>query len=327
MYRIMGKCYGLLIGVTYPNTSSYLPGCDNDILEVYKFLKGSGYNEVDILCDTDIFEQNSVSVVTSIPTYRNIVYSLFKMIYWARNNPSGKIFLHYSGHGTQVSDNNWVFDRELRKWRKEEDDGRDECIVSGDMGLIRDDQLKWLFSFMPSSITLFSLMDSCHSGTAFDLKYYLKSPNNPVTKTRQTDLNAYVLMLSGCKDEQFSQSSKFNGKWYGVMSYAFLQLTKYMKTYNVKELSICDFWRYMGIICNDFPQIPQASCSKNEFNNMKITCTDGIFELVKSQTFTRELSIVDEKGNGISDNRSWGMVEPVKNKHKYEKKNYYMKMR
>ena len=123
MYRIMGKCYGLLIGVTYPNTSSYLPGCDNDILEVYKFLKGSGYNEVDILCDTDIFEQNSVSVVTSIPTYRNIVYSLFKMIYWARNNPSGKIFLHYSGHGTQVSDNNWVFDRELRKWRKEEDDG------------------------------------------------------------------------------------------------------------------------------------------------------------------------------------------------------------
>ena len=27
-------------------------------------------------------------------------------------------YFYIIGHGTQVSDNNWVFDRELRKWRK-----------------------------------------------------------------------------------------------------------------------------------------------------------------------------------------------------------------
>ncbi len=325
----MVKSYGLLIGVTYPNTQMYLPGCDNDVLEIYKFLKGSGYEEFDVLCDTDIFKENNQSVSTRLPTFRNIVGSLFNMVRWARRNPSGKVFLHYSGHGTQVSDNNWVFDRNLRRWRKEEDDGRDECMVAGDMGLIRDDQLKWLFSYLPASTNLFSLMDSCHSGSAFDLKYYLKSANETVTKTIQGDLRANVLMLSGCKDEQFSESSVFEGKWYGVMSYAFLNLMDYMKKYDIQELSVADFWRYMGIICNDYPQIPQASCSKNEFNSMKITCKNGVFDVVKSQTRTRELTLTDEGGKSVTVSRNWKMSEPLKQSNKPLKKNnnYLMKMK
>lgn len=322
----MSKSYGLLIGVTYPNTNSYLPGCDNDILEVYKFLKGCGYDKFDVLCDTDIFKKNDEIVETSIPSYKNIVSSLFNMVYWGRKNPEGKIFLHYSGHGTQVGDKNWVFDRKYRRWRREEDDGKDECIVAGDMGLIKDDQLKWLFSYLPSTVSLFSLMDSCHSGSAFDLKYYLKSSNNSVTKTRQSDLNACVLMLSGCKDEQYSESSVFGGKWYGVMSYAFLNLVGYMKKYGIQELSVVDFWRYMGIICNSYPQIPQASCSKNEFNSMKIRCKDGVFEVVKSQTRRRELSVIDEVGKSVST-RDWNMIEPKKGKNMLGKNNYFMKMR
>ncbi len=317
----MVKSYGLLIGVTYPNTEMYLPGCDNDILEIYKFLKGCNYEEFDVLCDSDIFEKNNMMVKTKDPTFRNIVGSLINMVRWARRNPSGKIFLHYSGHGTQVSDKNWVFDKKLRKWRKEEDDGRDECMVAGDMGLVRDDQLKWLFSYLPKSTTLFSLMDSCHSGSAFDLKYYLKSMNQTVTKTRQSDLNANVLMFSGCRDEQYSESSKFQGKWYGVMSYGFLTLVNYMKKYNVQELSITDFWRYMGIICNEYPQIPQASSSKNAFNIMKIRYTNNEFDVVKSSVRTRGLSFAT--GSKQSTSVKKGGAEH----NKYEKSNYFMKMR
>ena len=323
----MVKSYGLLIGVTYPNTQMHLPGCDNDALEIYKFLKNNGYEEFDILCDTDVFKESNENVKTKDPTFRNIVSSLFNMVRWARRNPSGKIFLHYSGHGTQVSDKNRVFDRKLRRWRSEEDDGRDECIVVGDMGLIRDDQLKWLFSYLPASTNLFSLMDSCHSGSAFDLRYYLKSENQTVTKARQSDLRANVVMLSGCKDEQYSESSVFNNKWYGVMSYGFLTLVEYMKKYNVQELSIADFWRYMGIICNDFPQIPQASSSKNEFNNMKVRCVGGVFEIVKSQRRSRELLVVDESGDATTKERSWKMSEPIKTRKIEGKSNYFMKLR
>lgn len=323
----MVKSYGLLIGITYPKTSSYLPGCDNDVLEVYKFLKDSGYEEFDILCDTDIFKKNNEIIEVRSPSYRNIVYSIFNMVRWARRNPKGKIFLHYSGHGTQVSDKNWVFDRNLRRWRKEEDDGRDECMVAGDMGLIRDDLLKWFFSFMPASTSLFSLMDSCHSGSAFDLRYYLKSVNKTVTKTNQGNIKANILMLSGCKDEQYSESSKFDNKWYGVMSYGFLYLTKYMKQNNIQELSITNFWKYMGLICNNYPQIPQASCSKNEFNSMKIICSDGIFEIVKSEKKTRELSLIDEGGNEISYKRNWKMGKIEKHNKNVVNNNFFMKMK
>ena len=325
----MVKSYGLLIGVTYPNTDAYLPGCDNDVLEIYKFLKENGYKEFDVLCDTDVFIKKNEKVKTSEPSFVNIVKALFNMVYWARRNPGGKVFLHYSGHGSQVSDKNRVFDRKLRRWRAEEDDGRDECMVAGDMGLIRDDQLKWLFSYLPASTNLFSLIDSCHSGSAFDLKYYLKSGNQTVTKTRQSDLRANVLMLSGCKDEQYSESSIFDGKWYGVMSYSFLRLMNYMKKYNVQELSVTDFWRYMGIICNDFPQIPQASCSKNEFNSMKIRYSNGVFDVVKSQTRKRELSMIDEGGKSVTVSRNWKMSEPQKqiNKPLNNNNNYFMKMK
>lgn len=324
----MAKSYGLLIGVTYPNTQAYLPGCDNDVLEIYKFLKNSGYEEFDVLCDTDIFEKNDERVKTTSPTFRNIVVSLFNMVRWARQNPNGKIFLHYSGHGTQVRDKNWVFDRKLRRWRKEEDDGRDECMVAGDMGLIRDDQLKWLFSYLPASSNLFSLMDSCHSGSAFDLRYFLKSANQTVTKTRQSNLRANVVMLSGCKDEQYSESSVFKNKWYGVMSYGFLTLVEYMKKYDVQELSMTDFWRYLGIICNDFPQIPQASSSKNEFNSMKVRCVDGVFEIVKSRRRTRELIVVDEsdKETNFTTKKNWNLREPKKPKKREAQRNFLMKM-
>ena len=140
-------------------------------------------------------------------------------------------------------------------------------------------------------------------------------------------MRANVVMLSGCKDEQYSESSVFKNKWYGVMSYGFLTLVEYMKKYNVQELSIADFWRYMGIICNDFPQIPQASSSKNEFNNMKVRCVDGVFEIVKSQRRSRELLVVDESGETTTKQRSWNMTEPIKTKKIDGKSNYFMKLR
>ena len=104
--------YALLIGITYPNSSSYLPGCDNDVYDIYKFLKDRGYQNFDILCDSDVF--NNVDVNVRNPTANIIIESLFRLTTWAKANPTGKIFLHYSGHGTQVADNQWVFDSQKK---------------------------------------------------------------------------------------------------------------------------------------------------------------------------------------------------------------------
>tara|TARA_B100000424_G_C22939394_1_gene499865 strand:- start:733 stop:1683 length:951 start_codon:yes stop_codon:yes gene_type:complete len=277
----MTKKYALLIGITYPGTNAYLPGCDNDILEIYKFLNARGYTEYDVLCDTDVF--NTVGVKVNKPTVSVVVQSFFKLLSWAKANPTGQIFLHYSGHGTQVADSNWIFNEANKAWETEEEDGKDECLVTQDLHLIADDQLKWLFSQLPATITLFSLMDSCHSGSAFDLKYYLKNPNELTTTKHGMDMNAEVIMISGCRDDQYGQSCVFGAKWYGVMTYAFLYLMKYMNNYNISSCSLNDVWKNMGIICSTFPQIPQASCSKNNFHSANLICTSTNFEIQKIQ--------------------------------------------
>jgi hypothetical protein len=43
-----------------------------------------------------------------------------------------------------------------------------------------------------------------------------------------------------------------------------------------------DVWRYMGMICNNFPQIPQMSSSRRDFDNRKLLCTRDKFEMVSS---------------------------------------------
>ena len=99
-----------------------------------------------------------------------------------------------------------------------------------------------------------------------------------------------------------------------------------MKKYDIQELSVADFWRYLGIICNDYPQIPQVSCSKNEFNSMKIICKNGVFDVVKSQKEPNMM--IDESGKSATASRSWKVIEPSKQKNKaLYNNNYYMKMR
>ena len=64
--------------------------------------------------------------------------------------------------------------------------------------------------YATETINMFSLMDSCHSGSAFDLKYYL-NPQMNQSQTTQNEMKASIVMISGCKDDQYSQSSVFMG--------------------------------------------------------------------------------------------------------------------
>lgn len=71
--------------------------------------------------------------------------------------PDAVRVFHFSGHGSQVADQNG-----------DEPDGRDECLAPFDYktaGMLTDDTLKTLYDQFPKTGNLTLVMDCCHSGS------------------------------------------------------------------------------------------------------------------------------------------------------------------
>jgi len=100
------------------------------------------------------------------PTKANIIAAYQSVV--AKSQPGDAIFLHYSGHGTKLPDDNG-----------DEDDGYDEALVPLDFksaGMIRDDYLyDIIVKALPSGVHVVAVMDCCHSGTVLDLPYVFKA--------------------------------------------------------------------------------------------------------------------------------------------------------
>ena len=96
------------------------------------------------------------------PTFANIM-AAFDWIVGA-SRAGDTVWIHYSGHGGSVRDNNG-----------DEEDGMDETLIPVDFqsaGQIRDDDiLKHLVKPMREGVLMTCLMDCCHSGTVLDLPY------------------------------------------------------------------------------------------------------------------------------------------------------------
>ncbi len=75
-----------------------------------------------------------------------------------RDSKKGDVaVLHYSGHGSNVPDDN-----------SDEADGRDEILCPTDLDWddpLRDDWLRTTFDGMKDGVNLTVIMDCCHSGT------------------------------------------------------------------------------------------------------------------------------------------------------------------
>lgn len=104
-----------------------------------------------------------------MPTKDNIIAAYRRIVEEAE--PGDAVFLHYSGHGCKIRDDNG-----------DEEDGFDEALVPFDYtsaGVIRDDDLfKIIIQPLQDGVTLTSLMDCCHSGTILDLPYMFKADGN-----------------------------------------------------------------------------------------------------------------------------------------------------
>ena len=85
----------------------------------------------------------------------------------------------------------------------------------------------------------------------------------------------------------------------------------YMNKYNIEEVSLGSLWYNMGIVCNNFPQIPQSSSSRNNFSTCKIKCNTNTFEVIDSiPVVSRGIKTTRNMSNSnirSSKNRKWSM--------------------
>jgi hypothetical protein len=133
------------------------------------------------------------------------------------------MLITYSGHGGQVPDANAM----------PGDDGQDETWVLFDKMLL-DDQLNVLWSQFKAGVNIFVLSDSCHSGTILRTRTTPPVREKAIPKDKQTEhiaankdyykssqyltgdertivVNATVLLISGCQDNQTSADGDHNG--------------------------------------------------------------------------------------------------------------------
>jgi hypothetical protein len=180
----------LLIGINYLNNpNARLNGCIEDIKNIQNMLIDAyGYaNENMVVLRDDI--------PSKMPTKQNILLSL--QLIASAAAPTDEIWIHYSGHGTQ-----------LRDQTGDETDGLDEAIVPVDYptaGMISDDDLFLIVRAI--KCRAFLVFDSCHSGSVCDLQYSINYVNGSFAKnisSNKTVINPNIVVLSGSRDAQTS---------------------------------------------------------------------------------------------------------------------------
>lgn len=152
-----GTKRAVLVGINYVgHEQGQLSGCHNDVHNMVKYIKDvHGFEDENIILLLDDGENVE-------PTKEHIMAAWVKLVNDTKEGDA--VFVHYSGHGCKVEDDNG-----------DEADGFDETIVPLDYlenGFIRDDDIfKTLVGPLPSGVTMTAVMDCCHSGTVLDLPY------------------------------------------------------------------------------------------------------------------------------------------------------------
>jgi len=242
----------LLIGINYYDTlSARLNGCINDAVNMRNMLIDAyGYESANITVLRDDIAANK-------PTAANIIKQLTSII--AQSASLSQIWIHYSGHGSQVNDTNG----------DEISDGKDEVIVPSDYatsGAIRDDVL---FSIIKQSkCPTILVFDSCNSGTVCDLAWNFNAVSATQVSAIKTNkiavTNQNIFCFSGCRDEQSSADiyNSSSAQSCGALTTAFiesLRLNKHNVDVKTLYLSIVAYLKQMGM-----EQIPQLSSSSQK---------------------------------------------------------------
>eukprot|EP00892_Ulva_mutabilis_P009241 jgi/Ulvmu1/668/UM010_0039.1 len=175
--------HALLIGCNYPGTQAALRGCVNDVTSMNKMITthyGFDPANIKILIDTDPNQEK--------PTGANIKKYLKAIV--AAVAPGDILFIHFSGHGTQVPDKDGG-----------EADKKDEAIVPTDLNIITDDDLRAIFEPIPEGVKFTMVTDCCHSGSMLDHPEQQISGNKTGGVAAATAPDALEAIFSGAQGQ------------------------------------------------------------------------------------------------------------------------------
>jgi metacaspase-1 len=252
---ITGDKVALLFGINdYMGNSNDLSGCLNGIDDVEKKLNKEfpGF-QIKKFKDSEVTTQRFISEVEAA------LLSAAKFIY-----------LHYSGHGTQIPSSS-------------EPNRYNEALYLYNGPLI-DDKIYELQQKTPDSKKVTAKFDSCFSG---DLGSRLVSDfakwdrliknrfyqmpgvpllRKPVNRLAKTDTNQKWIIISGCGEEQTSADAFFAGRANGAFTYYDNKSYGVTTTYDEETTKVNGYLQ-----TNNFDQRPELSGPANRINEIVLT--------------------------------------------------------
>lgn len=224
----------LLMGINrYRVPGSDLRGCVNDVRQMR-----------DVLIELYNFPKDGISVLTDLDSTKAAMQkALEKLVAAARSGDV--LFVHYSGHGSNVPDKSG-----------DEADFRDEILCPTDLDWkdpLLDDWLRSLFDTVAEGVNLTVVMDCCHSGTntraimpldsKAPMQRFLPCPldllavesgralRGALRSTRKTgpsqatapdvkDVDLPEILITGCRDDQTSADAFIEGDYHGALTHS-----------------------------------------------------------------------------------------------------------
>ena len=201
----------LLIGINAYLAVPSLNGAVNDVEMIH-----------DILTTRFGFPPEEIEVVTDRDATREGVLAAIRRLA-DRSGPDDVVYLHYSGHGSQLPDNNG-----------DEADGQDETLVThdgrtGDVADITDDELAELIASIRGRSVVVTL-DSCHAGTATRAANAVRARTMPPDTRMElytrlatraiVPMQPQHLLLAGAADSEQALDGPVDGRSHGLFSYA-----------------------------------------------------------------------------------------------------------
>lgn len=211
--------YALIVGINkYASPGMDLAGCVNDANSMK-----------DLLTECFGFEAFGIKMLTDKEaTKANILAGLRWLI--AQGKEGVELVYYHSGHGTQVFDESG-----------DEADELDEVLVSHDHDWnnpLSDDDVAAVFKQLPQGAFLSMVCDTCHSGSMTKSvvrniavpKDMAEKMEGKVLKIRKFGMKKDIskaeqrhILLSGCKDDQYSSEAEIGGKRQGALTYNFVK--------------------------------------------------------------------------------------------------------
>ena len=268
----------LLIGVNrYQMAGADLRGCVNDVDDLSA-----------ALVEFHGFKRGDISVLTDGAATKKAMQDGIKTL--VREAKKGDVaLLHYSGHGSNVPDDNG-----------DEPDGRDEILCPTDLDWddpLRDDWLRTTFDGLRAGVNFTVIMDCCHSGTntravlppdAPVIQRYLPSPwglraaesgrslprkvtselrRSPRSTRKTKDIVKAELpevLITGCRDTQTSADAFINNRYNGALTFAIVEAIRGSKgrlTYRDLHDSASSVLK-----AKKFDQVPQLEGRTDRFD-------------------------------------------------------------